>query len=133
MVSKYYRDLGLFARAESVPFDSIVDDLFTHDFTLDIFSCPILPDPHQRLFWHSTENNPQVDALLVEGVAVPGCQPQVRADVYTDLQQYLAQERPVDFLLAPNRHLLVATRLQGVQPGPFAPFTWNVTGWYLGK
>ncbi|MBN1220658.1 MAG: hypothetical protein JXM69_17185 [Anaerolineae bacterium] len=143
LVSGYYRDLGLFARAESVPFDSVVDDLFTHDFTLAIFSWPILSDPDQRLYWHSTENtvgiglnftsyhNPQLDALLGTGVAVPGCQPQERAPIYAEVQQILAQERPVDFLLAPHRHILRADRLQGLQPGPFAPFTWNATAWYL--
>jgi peptide/nickel transport system substrate-binding protein len=143
LVSSYYRDLGLFARAESVPFDSIVDDLFTHDFNLALFSWPLLPDPDQRLYWHSTENtegiglnftsynNPQVDELLAEGVAVPGCQPKARSEVYVEAQQILAQDRPVDFLLTPNRHLLVDNRLHGLQPGPFVGFTWNVYEWYL--
>ena len=54
-----------------------------------------------------------------------------RAEIYADIQQTLAEERPVDFLLTPNRHLLVANRLQGVGPGPFAPFTWNASRWYL--
>ena len=143
LISSYYRDLGLFARAESVPVDSVIDDLFTHDFNLAIFSWPILPDPDQRLYWHSTENtegiglnftsynNPEVDKLLDEAVAVPGCEVEERADLYADIQRILAKERPVDFLLAPNRHILVADRLQGVAPGPFAPFTWNVTGWQV--
>jgi peptide/nickel transport system substrate-binding protein len=143
LISSYYRDLGLFARAESVPFDSVVDDLFTHDFTLAMFSWPILPNPDQRLYWHSTENteglglnftsysNPELDALLDEAIAVPGCQPQDCAEIYTKAQRILAEDRPVDFLLAPDRHLLVAHRLHGLQPGPFMPFTWNVHKWYF--
>jgi len=143
LLSSYYRDLGLFVRAESVPVDSVIDDLFTHDFSLALFSWPILPDPDQRLYWHSTENteglglnftsynNAEVDSLLEEAVAIPGCEMEERSTLYADLQKILAEERPVDFLLAPNRHLLVADRLQGVEPGPFAPFTWNVTEWYL--
>jgi peptide/nickel transport system substrate-binding protein len=143
LISSYYRDLGLFARAESVPFDSVVDDLFTHDFNLALFSWPLLPDPDQRLYWRSTENtegiglnftsynNPELDALLDEAVTIPGCQPQARAEIYAEVQEILAQERPVDFLLAPNQHILVATRLRGLQPGPFVPLTWNVTEWYL--
>ncbi len=143
LLSSYYRDVGLLARAESVPVDSVIDDLFTHDFDLAIFSWPILPDPDQRLYWHSTQNsegmglnftsyqNPEVDRLFDEAVAIPGCNEAERAEVYGDIQRILAEERPVDFLLAPNRHLLVADRLQGVQPGPFAPFTWNVTDWSI--
>jgi peptide/nickel transport system substrate-binding protein len=143
LASSYYRDLGLFVRAESVPPDSIIDDLFTHDFSLAIFNWPILPDPDQRLYWHSTENtegvglnfvsydNPELDALLDQGVAVPGCQLDARAKIYAQIQEILSQERPVDFLLAPNRHVLVANRLSGLSPGPFAPFTWNAAEWYL--
>ncbi len=143
LVSNYYRDLGLFARAEGVSFDNLVDDLFTHDFEVALFSWPLLPDPDQRLYWRSSENkegvglnfisydNPRLDRLLDRAVAIPGCKTPARAKIYADIQQTLAQERPVDFLLAPNYHLLVANRLQGLDPGPFAPLTWNVTEWYL--
>jgi len=145
LVSSYYRDLGLFVRAESVPIDSVVDDLFTHDFTLALFSWPLLPDPDQRHFWKSTENeeglglnftsynNSQVDDLLDQGVTIPGCQPQDRADIYNEAQDLLDQERPVDFLLTPHRHLLVNDHLHGLQPGPFAGFTWNASEWYLAQ
>jgi len=145
LISGYYRDLGLFARAESVPFDSVMDDLFTHDFNLALFSWPILPDPDQRLYWRSTENsaglglnftsynNPRLDGLLDQGVAIPLCEPAERVKIYTQVQQILAQERPVDFLLAPNRNLLVSKRLHGLQPGPFTPFTWNVSEWSVEK
>jgi ABC-type transport system substrate-binding protein len=121
----------------------VVDDLFTHDFTLAMFSWPILPDPDQRMYWRSTENteglglnftsynNPQMDELLAEGVAIPGCQAQDRADIYKEIQAILAQDRPVDFLLTPNWHILVANRLHGLRPGPFMPFTGNVNEWYL--
>ncbi|MEW5958362.1 MAG: ABC transporter substrate-binding protein [Chloroflexota bacterium] len=143
LLSSYYREVGLLARAEGVAFDSVVDDLFTHDFQLAIFSWPILPDPDQRLYWHSTENtvglglnftsyrNPGLDEALDEAVAVPGCRPEARAEVYEQVQAVLARARPVDFLLAPNRHVLVGARLRGLEPGPFAPFTWNINDWYV--
>ena len=145
LISSYYRDLGLFARAESVPPDSVVDDLFTHDFQLAIFNWPILPEPDQRMYFHSEENEPgyglnvtsysnkKVDGLLEEGVSVVGCQPEDRTEIYTELQGILSRERPLDFLMIPNRHLLVGNRLVGVQPGPFAPFTHNVTEWRIGE
>lgn len=141
LVSSYYRDLGLFARAESVPPDSVIDDLFTHDFQLAVFNWPLLPDPDQRMFWLSAANtegeglnftsysNPQVDSLLERAAAVPGCQLAERAELYGQAQQFLGQERPVDFVLAPNEHWFVGGRLQGVLPGSFAPFTWNAGAW----
>jgi ABC-type transport system substrate-binding protein len=135
--------VGLFARAEGVSFDNILDDLFTHDFTLAISSWPLLPDPDQRLFWRSTENSegfglnftsfnsPELDKLMDRAVAMPGCDSQSRARIYADIQAILAQERPVDFLVGSQRRLLVAKRLQGLTAGPFAPFTWNAVHWYV--
>lgn len=143
LVSSYYRDLGLFARAESVPRDSVTDDLFTHDFSLAIFGWPILPDPDQRVFWNTDENepglglnftsynNPTLDSLMTEAATLPGCEVSARAKVYQAVQETLNSDRPVDFVLAPNRHLFVAETLYGLRPGPFAPFTWNAAEWYL--
>jgi hypothetical protein len=36
----------------------------------------------------------------------------------------------VDFLLAPNRQVVVSPRLVGLEMGPFAPLTWNVETWH---
>ncbi|MCQ3980393.1 MAG: hypothetical protein DPW09_43835 [Anaerolineae bacterium] len=143
LASSYYRDLGLFARADLMSFTDTVDRLFKHDFDMAVFSWPLTPDPDQRLFWRSSENtagqglnftsydNPALDRLLDRAVSVPGCDPEQRAKIYNEIQETLAVERPVDFLFAPNRHILVGTRLHGLNPGPFAPFTWNVSEWYL--
>jgi peptide/nickel transport system substrate-binding protein len=143
LASSYYRDLGLYARAESVPPDSMIDDLFTHDFDLAIYSWSILPDPDQRLYWLAAENtegqglnftsynNPQLDDLWAAGVSVAGCSPDARSDIYAKAQEALSQDRPVDFLLTPHRHFLVSGRLQGPDPGPFAPVTWNATEWHI--
>ena len=143
LVSSYYRDLGLFVRSGSTSYDILLDDLFTHDFRLAIFSWFILPDPDQRVYWQSAEStegeglnlisydNPELDDLLEQGVAVPGCQPEARAEIYTQVQDILSRERPVDFLLAPNRHFLAANRLNGLEPGPFAAITWNIAEWHL--
>ena len=145
LISSYLREVGVFTRAEGAGFDSVVNDLFTHDFHLAIFSWPILADPDQQQFWRSTENkegfglnftsyaNSQLDRQLDQANSLPGCDPIERAKIYADIQQILSRDRPVDFLLAPNDHILVAGRLQGIQPGPFAPLTWNIADWHLQK
>ncbi len=143
LVSSYYRDLGLFARTEGVSSDNLLDDLFTHDFTLALFSWPLRPDPDQRQFWRSDQaeeglglnftsyKNPTLDKLLDQAVAVPGCAAPERAKIYAKIQQTLAAERPADFLVVPNYHLLAAKSLRGLKPGPFVPFTWNAAEWYI--
>ncbi len=143
LVSSYYRDLDLLVRADTMSFTDTVDRLFKHDFDMAVFSWPLTPDPDQRLFWRSSENtegqglnftsydNPTLDKLLDRAVAVPGCDTGRRAKLYGEIQETLTVERPIDFLFVPNRHVLVGTRLHGLKPGPFAPFTWNVSEWYV--
>lgn len=142
LISSYYRDLDLYVQTAAGAADSVIDDLFTHDFELALFSWPILPDPDQRLFWHSTQNrvgeglnfvsyrSPELDRLLDHAATMPGCGQEQRADLYTQVQQVLNRDRPVDFLLIPNRHVFVAQRLMGLEPGPFAPLTWNAAQWH---
>ena len=141
LISSYYRDVGLFVRTEGVGFDSIIDDLFTHDFELALYSWFILPDPDQQLYWRSTENaeglglnvtsyqNPRLDRLFDRGNTVTGCDPTERSKTYDEIQEILSQDRPVDFLVAPAQHILTHPRLQGLQPGPFSPLTWNAAAW----
>ncbi len=143
LVASYYRELGLFARAESISSDILLDNLFTHDFDQAIFRWPMLADPDQRVFWHSRENkegeglnfvsyhNSQLDIWQEDAVSVAGCQLDDRADIYQEIQSTLHKDRPVDFILTPNQHVLVDSQLQGLKPGPFTPFTWNVTKWFL--
>lgn len=143
LITSYYRELGLYVRPESSSLDSIIDDLFTHDFELALYSWLIPPDPDQRRYWHSTENdegeglnftsyqNLALDDLLDKGIATAGCPFETRAKTYTQIQETLNRERPVDFLLTPNQHVFVSQQLAGLEPGPFVPFTWNAPQWYL--
>jgi ABC-type transport system substrate-binding protein len=97
------------------------------------------------MFWQTTENvegvglnftsysNPELDGLLDQAVVSPGCNPEEQAATYAQVQQIIHEDRPADFLFAPNHHIYVSDRLQGVAPGPFAPITSNVTGWYMAE
>jgi peptide/nickel transport system substrate-binding protein len=143
LISSYYRSLGLFARAEGVSYDILIEDILTHDYGQALYSWLILADPDQQFYWHSAENNegqglnitsyhnPDLDRLWASGNNLANCDPAARAQTYAEIQEILSRERPVDFLLAPNQHVLVGERLRGLRPGPFAPLTWNVTTWSL--
>ncbi|MEM7348814.1 MAG: ABC transporter substrate-binding protein, partial [Chloroflexota bacterium] len=145
LISGYYRELGVFARAEGIPSFTVIEDLFGHDYSLELFSWRIQADPDQYLYWHSEENergsglnftsynNSQMDQILERGRAIEGCAVESRAQAYQAGQLILAEDRPVDFLMAPYQHLLVADHLYGVDPGPFAPFSWNAATWYIRK
>ncbi len=143
IVADHYRQLGIHARAELVPLATVLDDLLTHDYQVAVYGLPIIPDLNYRSGWHSDQieaefglnlaafANPQVDAWLDEVNRLPGCRPTERAALYQRIQTQLAEERPYDFLVVPDRFLIARETIEGLAPGPFTPFTWNVAEWYL--
>jgi ABC-type transport system substrate-binding protein len=139
----YYRAIGIDSGLELVLWGAVVDDLFTHDFDTVVFSWPLKAEPDQSQWWLSTENeigsgynfvsfaDETVDRLLGEAVALPGCDPDGRAELYQQIQGVLARERPYDFLVVPYAALLARPDLRGIQAGPFAGPLESAADWYL--
>jgi peptide/nickel transport system substrate-binding protein len=142
LVAGYYRAVGVDASVELVLWGAVVDDLFTHDFDIIVFSWPLRAEPDQSRWWLSTEDeigsgynfvsfaDETVDRLLEEALAVPGCNPADRAELYRQVQGVLAQERPYDFLFVPYAALLARPDLGGMEVGPFASPLENAAAWY---
>lgn len=143
LVAGYYRAIGVDASVELVIWGAVLDDLFTHDFEIIVFGWPLSAEPDQRRWWLSTENeigigynfvsfaNEEVDRWLEEALAVPGCDPDRRAQHYQPVQRTLAQERPYDFLFVPYAAVLTQPRLHGLVAGPFAGPLESAVAWYL--
>ncbi len=144
LISSYYRAIGVDAPLELVIWGAVVDDLFTHDFDAIVFSWPLEAEPDQSRWWLSTEDeigsgynfvsfdDEKIDQLLREALGVPGCNADRRAELYQEVQQVLAQERPYDFLLIPHATLLTRHDLYGLAAGPFASPLENAESWYVG-
>lgn len=142
LVSDAYRRLGIRARPEPVALPTLLDDLLTRDYQAAVYSLPLFPALDLRPYWHSEAveaefglnmpgyANPQLDIWLDEANRLPGCDGNSRADLYAQIQQLLVEEQAVDFLFSPSYFLVAREGLQGLKPGPFAPFTWNVAEWY---
>jgi len=144
LLAGYYRAVGVDASVELVGWGALVDDLFTHDFELIIFSWPLRAEPDQSQWWLSTEDevgtgynfvsfaDERVDRWLQEALAVPDCDPARRAELYRQVQGVLAEERPYDFLLMPYATVLTRPELYGLVAGPFSGPLESAAGWYLG-
>ncbi|MFQ5578452.1 MAG: ABC transporter substrate-binding protein, partial [Anaerolineae bacterium] len=143
LVAGDYRRIGVQAQAEPVPFETLIDDLLTHDYQAAVYSLPVPATLDRRARWHSDQieaefglnlaayANPQVDGWLDAANTVRHCAPEARAALYRQIQAQLVEDRPVDFLVAPTYFVVVKESLAGVAPGPFAPLTWNAASWDL--
>lgn len=142
LIAGYYRDIGIDASVQLVRWGGLVDDLFTHDFDVIVFGWPIGADPDQSQWWLSTENeigfgynfvsfaDERVDGWLQEALAAPNCDLARRAELYRQVQDVLAQERPYDFLFVPYATVLSRSDLYGVIAGPFAGPLDSAPRWY---
>ena len=74
--------------------------------------------------------NPEVDALLEKGRA--SCRREDRVKTYHRIQEILAEDIPMIFLFVRDALPVVASRVQGPDPGP-AGMMWNLPEWYVPK
>jgi len=73
--------------------------------------------------------NPRIEALLREGLTIPGCQPQDRAPIYREIQQILHNDLPYIFLAGIIQNIGYSSRWAEINPGPW-DFYHNVHAWY---
>ncbi len=108
-LAEYYRQIGVQARAEMVPFSTLIDDLLTHDYQVAVYDWKVDVSA-VRARWHSNSidaefgqnitgySNPQVDALIDALDTAPHCDISARAETMRKINQLLANDRPGDFL-----------------------------------
>ncbi|GAB5493096.1 MAG: peptide-binding protein [Phototrophicaceae bacterium] len=78
--------------------------------------------------------NPEVDALIEEARAVPGCDPAARAEIYYEIQQITHDDVAYDWTFVPNIFHVANTRIGNFEPGPswvFYGYTAHVHEWTL--
>jgi peptide/nickel transport system substrate-binding protein len=143
LAQQYYLAVGVAAEVELMRWGNFLEDIFTHDFDVVVFSWPLALDPDGWELWHSSESvldsgfnfvsyhNPRVDELLLQGLRVPKCEEARRATIYSEIATILAKDQPYTFLFAPYNLIAVNERVGGVTPSPFAGLHWNLADWYV--
>lgn len=141
LVAAAYRAVGVPAEVEILPYLSLVDALFRHDFDVAIFGWPIDLDPDQSLYWRSDQALPrrgfnltswqdiQADALWQAGRSAPACAIEARESVYREVAAYLAEQRPVDFLFALPIGVAIRPGFTGLTLSPFAGVGPSLRDW----
>jgi peptide/nickel transport system substrate-binding protein len=80
--------------------------------------------------------NPEIDALIAEARAVPGCDPAARAEIYYQIQQITHDDVAYDWTFVPNIFHVANNRVGNFVPGPswvFYGYTAHVHEWTLGN
>jgi peptide/nickel transport system substrate-binding protein len=102
-------------------------------------------DPDQTSIWSSDQiksgfnfisyNNPQIDALLKQGISIPGCSQDARKAIYAKFQQIIADDEPYTFAYSGKTLTAVSKRIQGAHITSFNTYTlgdnikdWSISG-----
>ncbi len=144
-----YRQIGIHARVEMLPLFLLLDRLLSYDYEAIVYAWSVRPELDLMTRWHSdfSESNVQIglqlglnisgyankemDTWLEEVNQIPGCDHFSRAKLAHQVQAQLALDRPFDFLVYPHHYLLIREDIQGLELGPFLPFTWHSKKWQL--
>ncbi len=135
------RRLGFDLRVETLPFEQAGATVLAQRFDLAIVGYEGLgADPGPLEFWHSRADlpggglnltsyqNAEVDRLLDEARALPGCDPAQRGARYRAVQMQLYDDVPVLMLSGRRTHVAVARGWQNVAPLPWG-VEYNVESW----
>jgi peptide/nickel transport system substrate-binding protein len=150
VAAEQYKQIGINAEPKTESFEALVDRLTQskdptygdqggHDYDAVVIGWSLGADPDMYSIWdsnstHAGENNsiqyknPDLDKAIDDSRTK--CAPADRKDAFKRANQILNEEQPYNFGFAANVLLGVSTKIQGIDPGPYArwgqakPETW---------
>ena len=142
LIQAQLRDIGVVAELRVMEWAALLkEQIKKRTFAAALLAWGVGLDPDQYSIWHSSQvgpdelnfvsyKNAEVDALLVRGRRT--CQQSERKKIYDRIQEILADDQPLVFLFFRDIMPAVASRVQGIVPGPIG-IDYNTYEWYVPK
>jgi len=135
--------LGFDITLEILEWGTVVGNLLGQQFDMVIIGwIGMGSDPEDSVFWSIRYDDPgggfnfvsyyneEVEQLLFEAKSLPGCSTEGRGEKYKMIQELIHEDAPYAFFYNPLGNVIWNTRLQAINPGPWATY-YNVEQWYL--
>lgn len=118
--------------ANNQRFDALLTTFTTAPFddpdrTWQLTQAGDVPEYPQTNF--GSYSNPQVETLMEQARAVPGCDPAQRANRYREIQSIVQQDQPYAFLYT-RTEMVAARGILNFAPLPGQPY-WNIRDWVV--
>jgi len=143
LVQDQLNSIGFDVDFQAIEFGALVEQLLGQTFDMVIIGWTDLGnDPNDDAFWHSkfdtpgsgfnfvSYQNPEIDQLLEDGVAVIGCDIAERAPFYQQIQQIIHDDVPYVFVSGSVDNFGYRAEWGGLDPGPW-DFHWNIEKWFV--
>ena len=142
LVQDQFGDIGIKVNFEAIDFGTLVGQLLDQTYDMVIIGWTGLgSDPNDDSFWHTRFDTPgsgfnfvsyhsaELDALLEEGVGIPGCDPAARAPIYQQIQQIIHDDIPYLFVTGNVANTGYSDKWDALNPGEWS-FYHNVEQWH---
>lgn len=128
---------------QPIDFGTLVQQLLGQTFDMVIISWNLSspPDPDDQDFWSTkfdtpgsgfnfvSYHNPELDELLEQGLAMPGCAPEDRAPIYAEIQRIIHEDIPYVFVTGNVANTFHQTEWGAIDPQTWG-FYYNLQDWY---
>jgi peptide/nickel transport system substrate-binding protein len=138
-------EVGIDVELIAVEWNSFLDVLFGQTFDMVLVSWSNLGvNPHDESLWSAQGDvpgrgnnfvsyyDPQLEAKYVQARTAPGCDQDLRAALYRQIQAQLQEDQPYCWIDVPRQLVAINGRVGGVNPGPWSVWH-NVHEWYVSR
>ncbi len=141
-----WRQLGVDMEIKQMEWGALVEQLMSQNFDVTIIGFgggDPQPDGIVRSLFLSENDvpnesfnlgsyvNPEIDALLDEGLYMPGCATEDRKPVYDKIQEILYEDVPFDFIYINTTILAIHEKVQGWDPDAAWAQLYNLPNWEI--
>ena len=142
LIAEQLAEVGIEVEVVATTWDSFRDVLYGQTFDMALVNWSNLGvNPDDTQLWHTSSDvpgtganfcsyrNPQVEEMLTLAREAPGCDQDVRADLYRQIQAQLVEDQPYVWIDVPRNLVAINARLGGLNTGPWD--LWHdVHRWY---
>jgi peptide/nickel transport system substrate-binding protein len=145
LIQKQLGAVGIEIELMTEEWYSFLDVLFDQTFDLVLVSWTNLGvNPNDENLWRAQSDvplkgrnfvsyyNPEIDDKLTRAKTLPGCDQDVRAELYRAIQAQLYEDQPYCWIDVSRNLVAIHRRVGGVNPGPQSVW-YNVHEWYIAE
>jgi peptide/nickel transport system substrate-binding protein len=145
IAQQQFKDVGVDLDLQLTDFASLINRINRLEFDMFVSGFVFDSDPDNYGRWHSTRkpdpatgkegfnragfSTPELDTLIEQARAVPGCDQARRKELYARIQQLVADGAPWSFLHQERTNVAASKKVTGIDPSPFRRLLWNVQRW----
>jgi peptide/nickel transport system substrate-binding protein len=145
IAQQQFKDVGVDAEIQLQDFASMINRINKLEFDMFVSGFVFGADPDNYDLWHSSRqpdpatgkegfnrsgfNTPELDKLIEQARALPGCGQAQRKELYSQIQNIVSEGAGWNFLHQARSQVAANKKITGLDPSPFRRVLYNSQTW----